>query len=154
MKLSVLNPRDLGAGLLYIGFGAAAVFLARDYAMGSAGRMGPAYFPTLLGAILVVFGLISIVRAFLQSGRPVGTIAWRPALFVIGSLVLFAAVLNGLGLILSLGLLIAGSAAASRTARLSRLGVLSSAGLVAGCALVFVKGLGLPIPLLGTWIGG
>ena len=54
----IRSPRDFWAGVLYAGFGAAAVLMARDFGMGSGARMGPAYFPTVLGSLLFVVGAV------------------------------------------------------------------------------------------------
>ena len=59
MKPSVWNNKDVWAGLMLIGIGAAAIVLARDYPFGTALRMGPGYFPIVLGGLLIVFGLTS-----------------------------------------------------------------------------------------------
>lgn len=62
--MQVKNGKDFWAGLIYIAFGVAFVAVARNYSMGSALRMGPAYFPTWLGALLVLLGLIVFLRSF------------------------------------------------------------------------------------------
>lgn len=62
--MQIKNGKDFWAGMMYVAFGAAFMIVARNYAMGSALRMGPAYFPTVLGGILVVLGLIVFVRSF------------------------------------------------------------------------------------------
>ena len=69
MKALIRSPKDFWAGLLYAGFGAAAVLIARDYGMGSSSRMGPAYFPTVLGSLLLLIGVASLVRSFFVRGR-------------------------------------------------------------------------------------
>ena len=57
----IKNQKDLGAGLLYIAFGAVGFYIAREYGMGQASRMGPGYFPTVLSSRLILFGAASIV---------------------------------------------------------------------------------------------
>jgi hypothetical protein len=59
--------------------------IARDYAMGTAVKMGPAYFPTILGALLVLIGTISIIRSFVVSGTPIGAFAFKGLSFIIVS---------------------------------------------------------------------
>ena len=66
------NPKDFWTGLLYIFFGASAIFIARDYNMGTALRMGPAFFPTILGAVLAVIGAIAVIRSFSPARRSAG----------------------------------------------------------------------------------
>jgi hypothetical protein len=62
--MQIKNGKDFWAGLMYIGFGAAFVIVAQNYSMGSALRMGPAYFPTWLGGLLVLLGIFVVVRSF------------------------------------------------------------------------------------------
>jgi hypothetical protein len=149
----VLQKKDLWAGVLYIAFGAAAFWIGRDYPMGTAGRMGAGYFPTVLSAILVLIGLLSAARAFLQEGQPVGTIAWKPLALVVGSIALFGLLLPTAGLIVALTILILASAVASQHFRLDLKAAAGLILLVAFCTLVFVKALGVPLPLFGYWLG-
>jgi hypothetical protein len=80
--------------------------------------------------------------------------AWKPLVLVLGSVVLFGILLDRLGLLIALPCLIIVSALASRNSRLDVTSVAALIGLVAFCALVFIKGLGVPMPLIGTWLGG
>jgi hypothetical protein len=146
----VRSPKDFWAGLLYAGFGGAAVLIARDYGMGTSSRMGPAYFPTVLGALLLLIGIVSFVRSFLAEGEPIGAIAWKGMALVTLATVLFGAMLRPLGLIAALVALMLVSAAASVRFRFDWRALAMMGGLVVFCALVFVKGLGLPVSLLGT----
>jgi hypothetical protein len=115
--------------------------------------MGPGYFPTVLGAFLMLLGAVAIVRSFLRAGEPVGGIAWKPLTLVISATVLFGFLLPLAGLVIALFALVLVSAAASRHFRLELRAALGLAALVAGCALVFVKLLGVPMPLLGSLFG-
>jgi len=150
----IRSPKDFWAGVLYAGFGAAALLIARDYGMGSASRMGPGYFPTVLGGLLLVIGVASLLRGFLSKGEPVGAIAWKGALFVTAATVAFGLLLRPAGLVAALLALILISAMGSVKFRLEPKAIALMVGLIAFCALVFVVGLGLPTPLLGTLFGG
>ena len=149
----VLQKKDFWAGVLYIAFGAAAFWIGRNYPMGTAGRMGAGYFPTVLSAILMLIGLLSAARAFLREGQPVGAIAWKPLALVVGSTTLFGLLLPTAGLVVALVVLILTSAFGSQHFRLDPKAVAGLILLVAFCALVFVKALGVPLPLVGTWFG-
>jgi hypothetical protein len=149
----VLQKKDFWAGVLYIAFGAAAFWIGRDYSMGTAGRMGAGYFPTVLSVILMVIGLLSAARAFLQAGQPVGAIAWKPLALVVGSTALFGLLLPTAGLVVALAVLILTSAFASQHFRLDPKAIAGLILLVAFCTLVFVKALGVPLPLVGSWFG-
>lgn len=153
MKLAISSPKDLGAGLIYLGVGIAAIVIARDYGMGNAVRMGPGYFPTVLGILLVLIGAISIVRSLRAQGGAVGAINWRGIALIAGAVLSFALLVRPLGLVFTIPLLIFVSAYASSHFRAkATLGI--AIGLTVFCSLVFVKGLGIPLPLLGTAFGG
>ena len=116
--------------------------------------MGPGYFPTVLGSILAIFGVVSMGRSFIRRGEAISAIAWRPLALVLGSTVLFGLLLPRAGVLIALPCLIVVSALASRNSRLDVTSIAALVGLVAFCVVVFVKGLGVPMPLIGTWFGG
>ena len=68
MKLTLANNKDVWAGLMLIVIGAAAIFVARSYPFGTALRMGPGYFPVMLGALLILFG-VAILAVGLRRGE-------------------------------------------------------------------------------------
>jgi hypothetical protein len=147
------NARDFWTGLLYIFFGASAIIIARDYNMGTALRMGPAFFPTILGAVLAVIGAIAVIRSFLAPGTPIGGFSFKGLVVVTLSVVVFGFLVRGAGLVVALPLLVIISAYASTRFRW-RTTLVMAAGLTIFCALVFVKGLGIPLPIIGPWLGG
>jgi len=144
------NAKDFWTGAIYVAIGGAAIFLARDYGMGSAVKMGPAYFPTLLAGILIVIGVISIVRSFLKPGTPVGAFAMRGLLLVIASTLLFGLIVRGAGMAVALPLMILISAFASAKFNW-RAALLLAVGITVFCILIFQVGLGVPLPILGSW---
>lgn len=150
----IRNPKDFGAGILYMAFGAVGYYIALDYGFGQASRMGPGYFPSVLSALLLMFGLIAVVRSFIKPGEPIGAFAWKATAYVVGSNVLFGLLLIPAGLIIALVALILSSAAASIHFKFDWKAAGALVILVVFCALVFTKGLGVPMPLLGTWFGG
>jgi hypothetical protein len=147
------NPRDFWTGVIYVAVGTAAVVIARDYGLGTAFRMGPAYFPTVLGGLLVLIGLLSLGRAALRSGEPLPPARIKGLLAVTIATLGFGALLRGAGLVVALPVLVVVSAAASARFRWGPALALA-AGLTLFCAAVFLKGLGVPIPLRGPWLGG
>jgi hypothetical protein len=152
--LRIKNPKDFWTGLLYVAFGAFALWIARDYPIGSAGRMGPGYFPTALSAILMGLGTYIFVKGLTREGAPLGRFAWRAAFLVIGATGVFGFLLERAGLVVALLVLIFGSALASVKFRLEWKSAMLALGLVLFCVVVFVKGLGVSMPLLGSWLGG
>ena len=152
MSSLIKHPKDFYAGLMYATIGAAAVLIARDYNLGRSVRMGPGYFPTILGCLLFIVGSISMVRGFTKRGEAIEAFAWRNLFLVLGSVVLFGLTVRGAGLLLSLILLVIVSAFASSEFKLKTTLILAvvSSSL---SALIFVKWLGLPFAIIGTWFG-
>jgi hypothetical protein len=152
--MHIRNPRDFWAGAIYLALAIVVIWIGRNYQKGTSARMGPGYFPTALGAILAIFGVVSIGRSFIRAGEAISAFAWRPLALVLGSVVLFGLLLPTAGVIVALTCLIVVGALASRNTRLDVTSVAALIGIVAFCVTVFVKGLGVPMPLLGTWFGG
>ncbi|HET9457527.1 MAG TPA: tripartite tricarboxylate transporter TctB family protein, partial [Candidatus Limnocylindrales bacterium] len=140
------------AGLVFVGFGLAFALGALTYDVGSTLRMGPGYFPLVLGGLLVVLGGIIAVRGFVEEdAAPFGSVPWRALLLVLGAVVLFGLTVRGLGLVPSIFLASMLSAFASeRTGVIGALVI--AAGLTTICILVFVVALSLRLPLLGPWL--
>lgn len=148
----IRSPRNFWSGLTYVIIGAGAIVIARDYGMGTAMKMGPGYFPTVLGGALVLIGGISLTRSFMKAGEPVGRFALKPLALIVGSTLLCGFLLRPAGLVIALPILVFASAWASSRFRWGTAAAIA-AGMTAFCALVFTKGLGLPIPVLGSWFG-
>jgi Tripartite tricarboxylate transporter TctB family len=142
-----LNSKDFWGGLMLIAIGVAAMVIARDYPFGTALRMGPGYFPIVLGAILVLFGLYLAVQGLRSSEQIEGTWSPRALIIVPLSLVLFGVLMDRAGFIPALAVLIFGSAAAGTEFKLGEVALLTVV-LVAFSVAVFIWGLGLPYPLL------
>jgi hypothetical protein len=154
MTVAIKSPKDFWAGLIYIGFGATACWVGRAYSFGSASQMGPGYFPLILSGLMMLFGALALLRGLSRKGEPFGVFAWKPALIVFLSTVAFGFLLERGGLVIALAALILVSASASAKFRFEWRAALAAIGLIVFCVLVFIKGLGLPLPLLGTWFGG
>ncbi len=149
---SVRNPKDFWAGVLYLAFGIASVWLAHGYGMGTALKMGPGYFPTVLGALLALIGLAALVRSFFSPGEAIGGLAVKPMLYVALSTMAFGFLVRGAGVIPAIGALVLVSAYASIRFRIGPI-LLLAVGLAAFCVIVFVYALGVPLEPLGTWFG-
>lgn len=81
--MKIHNGKDFWAGLMFVGFGAGFMFVSRNYPMGSALRMGPAYFPTVLGGFMAVLGAIVFFRSFFSGiASPLKVFPFRPWLLV------------------------------------------------------------------------
>jgi hypothetical protein len=153
MTSPLRNPRDLWPGLIFVTAGLAAVLRGREYSMGTATKMGPGYFPIVLGALLALIGLVLVVRSALRPGDRLGALALKPLGLVLGSAVLFGLLLRGAGMVVALVVLAVVSGSASRQFEWGR-AVALALGLAGFSVLVFAKALGLPIPVRGAWFGG
>src|SRR5262245_46327267 len=150
MNPSILNNKDVWAGLLLIAIGAAALFIAHDYTFGTALRMGPGFFPIVLGAMLILFGLY-ILATGLRSGMQIeGSWSLRALIILPLSLVLFGVLMEHGGFVPALIVLIFGSATAGAEFKFIE-ALLLSLGLTALSVVVFVWGLGLPYPLIAEF---
>jgi hypothetical protein len=86
--MKITNGKDFWAGLMFIGFGLGFMIVANNYAMGNAVRMGPAYFPTVLGGMLAVLGAAIFFRAFVSKmSHPLAVFPFR-LWFIVGGLAL------------------------------------------------------------------
>lgn len=152
MTAAIRNPKDFWAGILYIAFGAGAIWLARDYGMGTALKMGPGYFPSALGGLLMLIGIAALLRASFRSGDAIGGLAIKPMLYVTLSTIAFGMLVRGAGIVPAIVVLGLASAYASARFRFAP-SLLLIAGLAAFCVLVFVYGLGVPLEPFGSWFG-
>jgi hypothetical protein len=143
---------DILAGLVFIAFGLAFAVMATSYQIGSTLRMGPGYFPFVLGCILAVLGGVIATKGFLAGeGEAIGAIPWRAVALIIGAVLFFGLSVRGLGLIPSVFVTALVSGFASRRTGLA-LGLLVTVGLTILCILVFVVALRVRVPLVGPWI--
>ena len=142
----MLVNRDLWAGVIFIAFGVAGAVIARGYPLGTAARMGPGYFPTVLGILLIVLG-VAIVARGLRNRRQLWP-SWdvRSALGVLSAVCVFAAAIRPLGLVIAAAATLAVACLASRRYPLREAAAVVGA-LVLVSALLFVQALGLPLHL-------
>ncbi|QEI04517.1 tripartite tricarboxylate transporter TctB family protein [Pigmentiphaga aceris] len=153
MKLAFRSSKDLWSGLIFLVVGLAAVIIGQDYGMGTSNRMGPAYFPTVLGSLLAVIGLFTMARALVIGSEAVGQLAWKGMALVLGSVLLFAALAQNAGLLVALPLLVFVSAMGSSLFKPLPAALLAI-GMTVFSSLIFVRGLGVPLRNIGAWFGG
>ena len=147
MKLAFRNNKDFWAGLVFAGTGAAAMFIARTYPFGTTLRMGPGYFPRVLGGILIAFGLYIMVRGLRSNEEIKGNWSIRALIVLPLSIVLFGIVMELAGFIPALVVLIFVSAASGREFKFKEVLLLTALLSVLSVAM-FIWGLGLPYPLI------
>lgn len=148
MKLRIRSQADFLAGLLFVAFGVAAMLLATNYPAGEVRRMGPGYFPMLLGALLTALGALISLRALWLRGVPIGRLALRPMLLVSGAILGFALGITYLGLIPAAVAVVVIASLANQPFRRREVAIAAIA-LAAFSAALFVWGLGLTINLFG-----
>ena len=97
--MNIKSQKDFFSGLMFLIIGGAFAFGATSYTIGTSARMGPGYFPMLLGVIMAILGAIVHFYSLIvetPDGDPVSSFAWAPILYVLGSNVAFGIMLVGL----------------------------------------------------------
>jgi hypothetical protein len=152
MNLEFLERKDFWSGLMLIAIGGAAVFIARNYQFGSSLRMGPGYFPTILGGALVMFGVYFIIQGLRAGAEKLeGSLSLRALIILPLSLVLFGLLIDRAGFIPAMLALIIGASTAGSQFKLIEV-LVFAVFLTAMCVIVFIWALGLPYELItGIW---
>ena len=162
--MKIKSQKDFFSGLMFTVVGASFAYGATNYSIGSGGRMGPGYFPLLLGIILAILGSAIMFKALVvetQDGEKIGKWAWKPLFFIIAANVLFGILLGGLpsmgipamGLVAAIfGVTIVASLAGD-TFNLKEVLILSVV-LSIGSYLAFIMLLKLQFPVWPTFISG
>jgi Tripartite tricarboxylate transporter TctB family len=155
--VKLASQKDFFSGVLFTVVGLAFAVGATSFEVGDAGRMGPGYFPLLLGILLTILGSAITIQSFakgMPGGDPVGNIAWRPLGFILGANIAFGALLVGLpsigfpsmGLIVAIFALVIISSMARKGFSIKETLILAAL-LSAGSFLGFVYLLNLPLPV-------
>jgi len=142
--MTIRAPKDFWSGVMFCAFAVVAVLAARGYSLGSAGKMGPGYFPLLLGGLLGVLGVILIGRSLVLDGEPVPRFHLLPLAVIAVAVALFGLMIEPVGLVVSLALLVVLSAWAGPQFRLTETAALAAALIVFSIG-VFVYALGLSL---------
>lgn len=154
--MKIKSQRDFWSGLMFVIVGVVFALGSTNYSFGSSAQPGPAYFPFWLGVLLAVLGGMVLFKALSiesEGGDPIGKIAWKPLLILVGAIVFFGLALPRLGLVLTLPVLVTLSALAGQDFHWKD-ALLNSAVLTAGSWLIFVWGLKLVIPVWPVMFGG
>jgi Tripartite tricarboxylate transporter TctB family len=97
--MGIKSQKDFFSGLVFVVFGVAYALGSMNYKIGDGARMGPGYFPLLLGTLLAILGGVVIFKAMVVEtvdGDKVGSMAWRPLVFIILANLVFGVLLGGL----------------------------------------------------------
>jgi hypothetical protein len=165
--MKIKSQQDWWAGWMFIAFGLFFIVFAlgtpefidriaggkliAGYQMGSSVRMGPAYFPVVLGGLLAFLGLLVLFDSIVEEGPGVAKFHFRPLIFIAISSLAFAYLLKPLGLPLAGIALVFISAYGGHEFKWKEVAIMSVV-LVIGSVLVFVKGLALPFPICPGFI--
>lgn len=145
--MKIKGPKEFWAGLMFIAFGLFFLFWSQaHYQMGTAVRMGPGYFPSVLGGLLAVLGLLVLVDAFVEEGPKVPRFHFRPLLMILLACLAFGYTLKPLGLVGALAALVFIGALGGHEFKWKEVTILTVV-LFVFSVLVFVKGLTLPFPI-------
>lgn len=144
--LKINAGKDFWSGIMLLCFAAVGLYLTRGYSMGSAGEMGPGYFPVVLGIVLGALGLLLVGRAIASGDESVGHFSIRPLLFLVVAVVAFGVMIEPLGLILSLIVTVALAAQAGRESGPFEIAILAVV-LAALSVGIFHYALRLPLPI-------
>jgi hypothetical protein len=146
--------KDLGAGAVFVGFGLAFAITSSTYEIGTALRMGPGYFPLVLGSLLVLLGILIAVKGFVAADSDdIGPVPWKALVLLVAALIFFGFTVRGLGVVpavLGAGFL---SAMAGHRARVIPAVVIAGC-LTALCVLIFIILLQLRLAYFGPWLQG
>lgn len=160
----IKSQKDFYSGLMFMLIGGAFAWGATNYSVGTGARMGPGYFPLLLGIVLAVLGAFILFYSLVEhteDGEPIGKFAWRPIGFVLGANVAFGILLAGLpslgvpamGLILAIYALVIIASMAGDHFVLKDVLLLATI-LSVGSYLAFIVLLKLQMPVWPTFITG
>lgn len=152
--MKIKSQRDFVSGLMFIAIGVAFAVGATNYNFGVSARPGPGYFPFILGVLMAILGAMVLFSSLVietEDGEPIGAIAWKPLILILGAIIIFGAALPRLGMVITVPLLII----------IAGLGgdefhwvgaIVTSIVLTIGSYLAFVYGLGLTIPVWPSFV--
>ena len=162
--MRIKSQKDFWSGLVFMAAGIAFAWGATNYTIGEGARMGPGYFPLMLGILLTLIGIFIAFESMVvetEDGEPVGKWAWRPLVFIIGSNLVFGICLGGLpkiglpamGLIVGIYALTFIAALAGNEFKTKEVAILATV-LAVGSYLAFIVALKLQFPVWPTFISG
>jgi len=162
--MKIKSQKDFWSGLMFMAAGVAFAWGATSYTIGEGARMGPGYFPLMLGILLTLLGLFITFESLVvetEDGEKIGRWAWKPLAFIIGANLVFGILLGGLprlgipamGLIVAIFALTFVAALAGDEFRVKEVAILATV-LAIGSYLAFVVLLKLQFPVWPSFISG
>jgi hypothetical protein len=138
--------KDFWAGGMFLTTGALAVGIARTYPFGTTLRMGPGYFPVVLGGILICFGLVIMARGLRRPERISAPCSLRALIVLPVTVILFGVLIDRAGFVPAMAVLVFGSTLAGRDFRWKQV-MLLTVSLTVLSVILFIWGLRLAYPL-------
>ncbi|RYX94520.1 MAG: tripartite tricarboxylate transporter TctB family protein [Comamonadaceae bacterium] len=162
--MNIKSQKDFCSGIMFCAVGIGFAIGATTYSVGNGARMGPGYFPLMLGIVLAILGVAVTFTSLVvetESGDKVGAWAWRPLGFIIGANLLFGILLGGLpsikvpamGMIAAIYALTIVASLAGERFKLRDVLILATV-LAIGSYLAFIVLLKLQIQVWPTFITG
>lgn len=152
--MKIKSEKDFWSGIMFLVVGIVFAVGATNYSMGTGARPGPGYFPLILSVILAILGAIVLFKSLTietEGGDPIGNIAWRPLLVIVGAIAIFGAMLPRLGLFITVPVLIIIVSFAGDEFKWRGV-IIAAAVLTIFSWLIFVAGLSLTIPLWPSFL--
>lgn len=146
--MRIRNQRDFWSGIMFLVLGVLFVIFSQTYQLGTAARMGPGFFPTVLGALLAVLGAAVIMQSLARrtAEAHLERVGWRELFLILSSVAVFALTLPVLGMVVAVTLLIGISAVAAHDFSWRETAI-SIIALLVLSQVVFVWGLELQFPV-------
>jgi putative tricarboxylic transport membrane protein len=148
--MRIRSPKDFWSGLVFIAIAVAFIALAARYRLGTAEKMGPGFFPIMIGIVQAGLGAILLGRSFVLDGPPLERMRLSPLAITVVAVVLFGIALDWLGLAAAIAALVIVGAYADRSSRLVE-SIALAVALVFFSVAMFVWVLGLPLRVWPDW---
>lgn len=162
--MNIKSQKDFFSGLMFMAVGVAFAWGSGNYSIGTGARMGPGYFPLMLGVLLAILGAVITFTSMVvetEDGEKIGTWAWKPLFFIIAANLVFGLALGGLpsikfpamGLIVGIYALTFIASLAGEEFKLKEVAILATV-LSIMSYLAFIVLLKLQFPVWPTFITG
>ena len=162
--MNIKSQKDFFSGVVFMAVGGAFAWGATTYTVGNGARMGPGYFPLMLGVLLALLGAVITFKAMVvetESGEKIGKWIWRPVRYIVGANLAFGILLGGLpsinlpamGMVIAIIVLTLIAAKAGTEFKLKEILILAAI-LVVGSYVTFILLLKLQIQVWPTFITG
>lgn len=144
------DPTALLSGALFVILGVGFLLIGMDYDFGTARRMGAGYFPVVLAVILILLGVAVALPGLSRAGERAGPINWRGVVLIPAATLAFALLVRPAGMLIASFIAVCIASISTKHYRVPNV-ILVATAISIFSTLVFVVGLGLPIPIVGAW---